>query len=525
MKKFLTLVMLTCGAMSYAQEVAEAVVIHDATARKISPDGKWVGCHGTSIVVYNVENNSSEIYPECSIGNGNAMSLDGTTVGLQYGNGAFMKGGEIIVPEIFVNSDCGLNGITSDGTRVVGYAKNPLLKADDGDPYDSGIPVYLPFYCDVNEDGSVEKFNFLPVPEKDFLGETPMYFKGIWISDDGKTMLGVMIDSFGRFEDPILFKESENGEWTYSTPTREFFNPQHIELPENPWEKAPQEPNYRDYMTPLQYQAYMDAWENYFLNGGPEVNPFDYMSDEMAQKYIEDYEKYANYFDDHIAEINEYEKAYRELLTTSIYFGEAAMDPQGAYFASNAVYYDEEGTNSSSKIIIFNTQTGENQIIESQYPGLKVYQVLSDGTIIAYTGLFTYDALQGYIYLPGEEDFVPFSNYLASINPTYYDWLAEVFPNGEGIVSLSQDMTVAAGGVDVLSAVDPSDFPDSIILSYVLPNLKTSASVESIEIPVNDGIYHVYNLMGVKILETKDKSDIKNLGKGIFIVNGKKILL
>ena len=83
MKKLLTLVMFSFIIMSYAQEAKEPVVITDATARKISTDGKWVGCHGTSIVVYNVENNSSEIYPECSIGNGNAVSLDGTTVGLK----------------------------------------------------------------------------------------------------------------------------------------------------------------------------------------------------------------------------------------------------------------------------------------------------------------------------------------------------------------------------------------------------------------------------------------------------------
>lgn len=529
MKKFLGLFMITmCGVSAFAQEAEEPIVIPDATARKISQDGKWVGCHGTSIVVYNVETKTSEVYPECSIGNGNAIALDGTTVGVVKDLGVFMKDGKIIEPDIFLEAEfCGLNGITADGSRVTGYTKNPVLIGDDTtDPYEEGIPVYLPFYSDIAADGTIEKINILPIPEKDFLGEAPMRVTAEWISNDGKTIMGTLVDFYGRFEDPIIFNESENGEWTYSTPTKEFFNPKGIVLPENPWTKAPAEPSLKNYMTTLQYQAYVEALNEQLFNGGPEVDPLSYMTPEMAEKYIADYQEYENYFINHKAEFDAYEKAYRELLLTSIYFGEAAMDPEGVYFASTGSYYEEEeGTSTTSEVVIFNIQTGKNQIIESRYPGLKVHQVLSDGTVLAYTGLFTYDILQGYIYLPGAEDFIPFSTYLTDVNPDYAEWLEEFFGKGEGILSASEDLSVIAGGVDLLSATDESLFPDSIILSYVLPEVKGGAGVETIEDSPKDGLYRVYNLMGVKLLETKDKSEINNLGKGIYIVNGKKIIL
>lgn len=528
MKKFFVAGMISlCSIGLFAQTTVEPIVITDATARKISKDGKWVGCYGFSIVVYNVEDNTQVGYPECSIGNGNSVALDGTVVGVKGDVGVFMKEGKIIEPEIlFDYGESGINGITSDGSRIVGYVKNPVLIDNDDidNPYDAGIPEYIPFYSDLTTDGEIEKINLLPFPEEDFLGYPPMRVTGTWISDDGKTILAKMVDSYGRFEEPILIQESANGEWSYSTPTKAYFNPGGIILPENPWLKFPKEPNYKDYMTPLRYQAYLEALNNYFLNGGEEPDPFIYMGEENAQKYLEAEEEYEQYFYDHIDEINEYEAAYRKLLETSIYFGEGALEPKGEYFSVQGVNYNEEGSDAPSKVFVFNTSTGEAEIIKSKYPGLQVNQLLSNGTILAYTGLFTYDPLNAFIYIPGEADFMQFSDYLSKENPQYAEWLNEVFPNGEGILSASEDLSVFAGGLDILSVDDESRFPDSIILSYVLTNVN-GAGIEVIENAKHNGIYSVFNLQGVKVMETRDKNELKNIGKGLFIINGKKVIL
>lgn len=47
------------------------------------------------------------------------------------------------------------------------------------------------------------------------------------------------------------------------------------------------------------------------------------------------------------------------------------------------------------------------------------------------------------------------------------------------------------------------------------------AGISAIE--ADGGVYVVYSLSGVKVLETADKAEINNLPAGIYIVNGKKI--
>ena len=527
MKKYLALGLLSLwGAVSFAQDALKPEIIPDATARKMSTDGKWVACYGMSLVVYNVENQNNYVYNECSLGIGNSLAIDGTLVGSQGDLAVFMKDGKITYPEVIVDNGFGaFNAITSDGTRVTGFVKNPVFMEDDSlEEYEDNITVNIPFWADVTPDGKIEKINLLPYPEKDFLGSAPMYVTGEWISEDGKTILGKMTDSYGRFEDPVVFLEDENGEWSCTTPTKPFFNPKDIKIPENPWLNYPKEPVYKDYMTGLKYQAYLEALNKYLFEGGPEVDPFDYMTEEAAQKYIEDYKAYENYFYDHKDEIDAYEEAYRELLASSVYFRESALDPSGTIFVTTAVNYDDEGKDIPSRVITFNAQTGDYKEFESQYSDLKIHQVLTDGTVLAYTGLFTYDALQGYILLPGESEFMPFSDYLAVINPEYAQWLEEYFPLGEGIISASQDLTVFAGGVDILSMDDPSLAGDSTILSYVLPAVQPSG-VESIADSFDDDFYRIYNMTGIKVLETKDKSELNNLGKGIYIINGKKVMI
>lgn len=528
MKKYFSLGVLSfCGALMFAQNGFDPVVIQDATARKISSDGKWVACYGTTIVEYNVETEEISEYPDCSLGIGNAVALDGTIVGTKDDASVFMRNGEIIFPEILQSYQItGINGITPDGSRIAGYVRNPVLNDNyEGDPFDDGVTVFLPFYADMTSNGEIEKINLLPYPKKDFLDKSPMYVTAEWISYDGKTILGKMTDSYGRFEDPVVYHENNNGDWSFITPTREFNNPDGIVLPEDPWLKGPAEPKVKDYMTAMSYQAYMQALEN-ALFGGPEPNPLSYMTEEMAEKYLEDCIIYENYYIEHKAELDAYEKAYRDILYTSTFFNDSALNPTGTTFATSGVLYDEEGTGAPSKIFIFNTENGDYRKFESQYSDLKINQVLSDGTVIAYTGLFTYDVLEGYILLPGAKDFIHFSKYLSNTNPEYAQWLEDTFPKGEGIISASDDLSVVAGGVDVLHLADVESgmFGDSMILTYVLPKLKTSG-VGAIELPNNDGTFKVYDFMGIKVLETKEKSEIYNLNKGLYIVNGKKIVL
>ena len=62
------------------------------------------------------------------------------------------------------------------------------------------------------------------------------------------------------------------------------------------------------------------------------------------------------------------------------------------------------------------------------------------------------------------------------------------------------------------------------VINAAQMRLTGDAGIENI-IENSDGIYRVYNLQGVKVLETTDASQVNSLPSGIYILNGKKILL
>lgn len=95
--------------------------------------------------------------------------------------------------------------------------------------------------------------------------------------------------------------------------------------------------------------------------------------------------------------------------------------------------------------------------------------------------------------------------------------------------------------VEPITAVDGKKVPFKVNNGYLIAlvldtqsgeimngakmSLKGMAGVESILAEPEDGVYRVYNLQGVKMLETQDATQINNLSAGIYIINGKKALV
>lgn len=77
---------------------------------------------------------------------------------------------------------------------------------------------------------------------------------------------------------------------------------------------------------------------------------------------------------------------------------------------------------------------------------------------------------------------------------------------------LNGNLGLAAGGNTISDAI-------------LVNGIGDAGGVESIKTEYNDGIIRVFNLQGVKVLETKDPSDVQSLGKGLYIINGKKVIL
>lgn len=69
------------------------------------------------------------------------------------------------------------------------------------------------------------------------------------------------------------------------------------------------------------------------------------------------------------------------------------------------------------------------------------------------------------------------------------------------------------------------NYTTGMIVNGAKMSLEGQAGVESLIGENEAGIYKAYNLNGVKVMETKDAGEINNLPKGIYIVNGKKVVV
>ena len=63
-----------------------------------------------------------------------------------------------------------------------------------------------------------------------------------------------------------------------------------------------------------------------------------------------------------------------------------------------------------------------------------------------------------------------------------------------------------------------------VIMNAAQVSLEGQAGVEGIMAEPVNGLYRVYNPQGIKVLETKDATLVNSLPKGIYIINGKKVV-
>lgn len=144
-------------------------------------------------------------------GNGHALSSQGTLVGYDGYNACYwVKGGlKVVLPNTAdagtIDSDA--SAITDDGKYIAGSLATNATSAYDGL---QSFPVLWTRQSDGSY--SVEK---LPFPAKDFSGRDPQHVTVNDISNDGKTLVGMIVDYSGFFIYPIVYKKGEDGTWSY----------------------------------------------------------------------------------------------------------------------------------------------------------------------------------------------------------------------------------------------------------------------------------------------------------------------
>ena len=521
MKSYLPLLLTAViSGQILAQETAP-YIIPEAFAVRISQNGNYIVAQdiaGNAIVV-NPKETEELWYGAYYPGNGNCVTNEGVLVGQSMENSmaVVMKDLEGVVPlSLTAYANSAFDAITPDGSRACGYVANPEV----------GV-LSIPFYCDIAPDGTVGEVNILPYPPKDFFGQTPQFFTAVYISDDGKTIAGTVTDDTGFYSYPIVYTQDASGNWSYNCPSEPLFNPDHLPIPQFPSEEGmdlPKQPEITDFMTPEKKAEWEQDMADYEATGDPDLNPWTYVAYftgedgyKAFEQAIVDYNRAVNEI--YGKAIDNYWKEMAKVAKYACFIPNLALSPQGDVLIADLGITDEEYTTDTYTgyaTYKFDLKNGSISVIESEIKNLIPAQITENGTIVTVSSASNELPYNSYMLLPGAEEYISFDEYISRTNPAYLPWLTanlDLLGTGviSGVVNFSGNMETMVGGL-----------PISNMLSYVI--YANNAGIESLE-SIKDNTYNVYNLSGIKILTTKEKSEIKALPKGIYIINGKKIIL
>ena len=569
MKKYLLIAAACMMAGSAAAQITEmdgVPVVLNAYGNKISPDGNLIVGQNPNgdTFTYNRLTNALHDYSDGYFGSGNVVSNTGITVGQGYSNSAYtfiaatMSDGKITPVPTLTKYGWGiLHGINADATRACGVVTNPNMIGDVMDPSFNSF-MYVPFYCDIDADGTFSEPHWLPVAPKDFFGGVPQECSAVWISDDGKTIAGQVVSNNGFYRYPIVYKQDDSGEWSYSLPSEKLFNTKGYEMPVYPWfDDEPVSPT--DFMSSEEdIESFNEALENWMESGYEEdADPYRNLDIWMTPEQIAEYEaalkKYQEALDQFDRDYTEYLMKIEEIVNCSVFFLQNAMalNSEGTILASShniPLFYSGYMPVENFQPYIFYLDNGTYKVAGTEEDRLITNQVLPDGTLVCCTppyGASSPDAtpVHSSVLLPGADTFIPVEDFIAKWNPAKAEWMQKnlyktaIIGLNEaggyvtkdlmvsGIVAFNNDLTVMSSGIDGYGVADDPLFTGEFncYFTYIFEGMESG--VKEISSEMQDGIYHVFNLQGMKVLETKDAGQIDLLPKGIYIVNGKKIAL
>lgn len=536
-KLFLLSAAVLAGAATASAEVPEPMHFSNSCINRMAPNGT-LGVSKTSEkvqildlvsgkVIYELVCDYDQIIPD--IGVGNLVSNTGIVLLTSDGfNPEYWKDGKIYTLDYpwEAEGNSNANGITPDGKRICGYTG--VLEVAEGED----ILMNAPCYWDAEgDDYSTAKI--LPYPERDFTGRVPQYVMCNYISEDGKTIIGVMQDGFGGMAFPIRWVQNNDGEWTYDIVGESLYKPEGIVFPPYPGEG----PDYVDpgeYMTEEELEAYYIALNEWWDSGdenAPQPNPADFISNpEMKEAYLEA----AGPYNQWMKEFSAWSKVYDEYLAACPNFqlNSFHMSLNGKYVATTEVRMvpnDDPFGWSRYKMeyipCIFDMSNNDQFTLIESAKGYMSSYVSNDGIILATssdlknasviengncTGMKEWIESQVSVYGPWMEDNMLFPVYDYVEDPATGDWIETV----EEVV---------------LTGV-PTSTPDLAKIGLWIQNdWDYSTEAEAYLFDIQGGITGVVGINaeteGKVIYDLSGRQLREISAPGIYVVNGKKVMV
>lgn len=562
MKKSLLLGLAVAACFGSAMADAKTPTIYpDASFQRISANGRYIvsEVYGTVRIYDLVEGTYQEFTEDenyiyyYSLGLGNCITADGSILLGSTKNdcdAAYLQNGEWHHVPVLSEENTNLtNGITPDGSRICGSVGLTAISLEE-------VTMLAPAYWDRKADGTgYGECHVLPYPKQDLFGDKPQYITGISISSDGKTIVGQMVFSSDMMTIPVIYKEDDKGEWSYSLPTKDLFNPNKLEPVENPGD-GPASPNYEDYMTEEEIAAYNAAINKFYEDNdwsAPYPEYTDFMTDEEKAAYEAAYAQYETANEEWDAKFNAYMEYMTEVMNASpnFLFNNVLISTDDKYIVCTLEREDPNSDPFSwfpSRLYTpctINIETGEFKIHPIETTCLAS-GVADNGIIYGYNGQ-NKTPMTGYV-LQGDS-YQTLQEYITTANPAYGEWILKNMTH-EVIVDYDEQwneiteecvftgMPISTPDMSVIAFWDnnpwnPESFAEGVVFDMTQDSGISAVSVAkakgltvgangTVKVPAGFVSLKVYNLSGACVESVKNPAGTVtlNLGSGLYIAKG-----
>lgn len=486
MKKTLSAIgiALFAAMTANAQNAAESAEYYNIVAGSISDNGNWmtgeIGEGGLQII--NIATGQTWTYEGGSTyesAHTRAVADDGTVVGEvnnipSYWTPGTDGKGKWTNLKGYVNTGgyfyASVGAVTPDGSMIVG-----AIAKGGGDMMDEeDVQWDYPCVWHRNSDGTYGEPEFLPNTGKDIFGREPQYVHCLAVSQDGKTIAGMMRSGSGFFHFPLLYTLQDNGEWELKYLGMDLVNPRGIEPNPYPGEFNEEMPNYEPYMSGSE----LNEFYAYFDNRIPELEREGYTEDDiMVQERIEaalfmsgnnqtEYEALLNSwltaYSTWEKAWSAYEKTTLEIMNTGydFEFNNILISPDGKYLYSSAKKQMEE----TFTPVAIDAETDNHTLYPNEL-NLLISSIGADYSILCHPYDKDTDMYRmAYIFPEGQTTPVAMIDYLKErVTTEVYAWMEEHMYQSV-IVSLTSTGTEVYGDEWVFGK--PVCTPDMELIAF-----------------------------------------------------------